>query len=265
MRSCSVGKGDLTLNQGTTLVRLQPPQQKYRWILNQIIQCGGATIALFLGVEIVSAGIVNRTRKWLLVYFDELNNLIPFAPKGEKHSTVTVCYPGVVVKGPGKYGPSDFVVEVTDDAIGWKDKQFTHVDLFNDIQVKTNTDSDFMQDKFAEQLAGTIMGNYDPDSDFNPCADVTLVPHLGLRYSTLLQCSQALAVAEHRRYARYEANGGGRFLPARFAIGIIYKYWTAEDAAAVQKSGMPGLKMLLKAKGHPPTMAYLGGKNDNPG
>jgi hypothetical protein len=68
---------------------------------------------------------------------------------------------------------------------------------------------------------------------------------------------QCLAVAEHRRYARYEAKMGGRFLPARFAAGIVYGHWTAEDAKLVVRKGRPGVEMLERLNGAPPTLQEI--------
>jgi hypothetical protein len=68
---------------------------------------------------------------------------------------------------------------------------------------------------------------------------------------TFLCAVQALAVAEHRRYAKFEPQFGGRFLPFRFAAGIDEGLWTAEAAIMSQKKGRPGVEFLERENGVP--------------
>jgi hypothetical protein len=66
-----------------------------------------------------------------------------------------------------------------------------------------------------------------------------------------LQAVQCLAVAEHRRYARFEPQWGGRYLPFRFGAGIEEGLWTAAQAIDKQKKGRPGVEMLERQFGVP--------------
>lgn len=192
--------------------------------------------------------------------FEELNEHIPFV-KGVKLHTVTTQVAKtddwqVIVKSPGKYqnvtGGGDFVVILHAPEAGWKWHRFTHIDLFKDIEAKVHGDTNFMQEQFAPSLANVIYDKQDPMRQ--PLFGSTLT---GIPVRGLLVASQALALAEHRRYKQYEANGGGRFLPARFALGIVFGKWTALDAASLQLRGTPGLLQLEKLHGTPPRLKAL--------
>ena len=58
-------------------------------------------------------------------------------------------------------------------------------------------------------------------------------------------------MAEHRRYAHFEEQGGGRYLPFRFAAGIDQGLWSADEAIKVQKYGRPAVEKLEKERGTP--------------
>lgn len=188
--------------------------------------------------------------------FDELHAMVPYEHEGPVHANSLQVYPDVRVKFPGKHAldtdpvGGDFLVEVNCANAQWVWKQFTHGDIFKDIEDKTMFDPSFMAERGIVEVAHVVKGNKGIGSGI-PWHAVKLP---GLRYKTLLQASQALAVAEHRRYHRYEKNGGGRFLPLRFAIGIVYGFWTADEAIAVQRRGVHGLRELQKEHGNPPTV-----------
>lgn len=189
--------------------------------------------------------------------FDELHAFLPYVTEGDKHSEVYDVYDNVRCKFPGKHAMDtdpvggDFVVEVNCSNAGWSWKQFTHIDIFKDIEEKTKRRPRSMQTWFAPALSSVVMGEEIPEVSVG----ASLYP--GVKMKTLLQASQALAVAEHRRYHRFEKNGGGRFLPVRFANGIIFGHWTAEQAAKVQRRGSHGLRELTKEFGNPPTIKRL--------
>lgn len=183
--------------------------------------------------------------------FEELNTLIPHA-LGEKLHVLTMSpYNGITLALPGRHQKDtpvpggDFVVMVSDSKINWVNHQFTHDDIFADIHTKTQ--QDYMN---AEQLMNnyaSVVFGASPD-DFKW--------HRGLWTDSLhpqifLHAVQCLAVAEHRRYGKHEARGGGRYLPARFASGIVEGLWTPEDAKAVQRKGRPGLDWLISERGKP--------------
>ncbi len=192
------------------------------------------------------------------MFFNEVHEKIPYLSDGELHSVTTEIYPAVRVKQPGRHAfdtdpiGGDFVVEVSCDNAKWDWKQFTHADLFADLQSKYDTSQRFfLQHTYAKFLARVVDGTIEPIK----IETTATIP--GLDLTVLLQTSQVLAVAEHRRYARYEANGGGRFLPVRFALGIIFGHWSAAEATRVQRRGVHGLRELTKLGGNPPTVRKL--------
>jgi len=190
--------------------------------------------------------------------FDELNKVIPYVKTGDIHSQVLEVYDDVRIKQPGRHAfetrpqGGDFVVEVNCDNAGWAWKKFTHEDIFYDLDTKVAADENYMQTIFAPALARVVVEGSDPLDALSTGAVLD-----GLKVYSMLRASQVLAVAEHRRYARFEARGGGRFLPARFALGIIFKHWTGADAAAMQKTGSNGLQILEKRFGTPPLLKDL--------
>jgi hypothetical protein len=101
---------------------------------------------------------------------------------------------------------------------------------------------DRLMDDYAKVIFGENPENFDWTN--SPWTD-SLDPRIFLR------AVQALGVAEHRRYARFEGRGGGRYLPARLASGIVDGKWRAGDAKAVQKKGRPGLEWLIEVNGAP--------------
>lgn len=188
--------------------------------------------------------------------FKAVHALIPYETEGEKHSNTLNVYKNVRVKYPGTHAMDttpvggDFVVEVFCHLASWNWKQFTHTDIFNDIQLKTDFAPDWMREWFAPRLAQVVDGTSIP-----MVFPVKRMP--GVEVSTLLEASQCLAIAEHRRYHKYEAGGGGRYLPLRFTMGIIYGHWNASDASRVQRRGIHGYRQLTKEFGNPPTVRKL--------
>lgn len=194
--------------------------------------------------------------------FDELNNRIPYVTGGIKHILSTSPYDGVILRMPGRHENDtekpggDFVVEITDDITNWGAKQFTHQDIFDDFQDKTDADADAAK-KLMQFYAAIVLHGADPD-DYYKHVGIAVEAWKGtVSVSTLVAALQCLAVAEHRRYARYEAKMGGRFLPARFAAGIVYGQWTSDDAKLVVRKGRPGVEMLERLHGKPPSLQEL--------
>lgn len=190
--------------------------------------------------------------------FDELNNSIPYVTGGKKHILSASPYDGVTLRMPGRHENDtekpggDFVVEITDDTTSWESKQFTHQHIFDDFQDKADLDVEHAEELM--KIYAKVVFGEDPEDyriPTSPAWDGTVNPE---RLMAALQC---LAVAEHRRYARYEAKMGGRFLPARFAAGIVYGLWTADDAKMVVRKGRPGVEMLERLNGKPPTLQEL--------
>jgi hypothetical protein len=182
--------------------------------------------------------------------FETLNEMIPYVVGGKEKVLSMTPYEYVTLRMPGRHSQDtetpggDFVVEITDDSTSWEQKQFTHQDIFEDFQDKTEVDAEV-----AEELMGiyaNVVLGADPDDFFIPTSplwDGTVMSW------TLIPALQCLAVAEHRRYARYEAKMGGRFLPARFVAGIVYGQWTAEQAKSRVRMGRPGVEWLEKEAG----------------
>lgn len=181
--------------------------------------------------------------------FETLHELIPHTLGKKLHTVSMNPYNAVTLAMPGRHQTDtaipggDFVVMVDDTNLGWVKHQFTHDDLFNDIEQKvyeSETDAKALMSCYAKVVLGA-----DPDT--------LSAPHfLGSVHSkTFLYAVQALAVAEHRRYGQHEKRGGGRFLPARFSSGIVEKLWTATDCKAVQRRGRMGLDHLISVHGKP--------------
>jgi hypothetical protein len=188
--------------------------------------------------------------------FKTLNTLIPHALGEKLHVLSMSPYNAITLAMPGRHQKDtpilggDFVVMVDDTDLGWVKHQFTHDDLFKDIEAKHAADPlttyDFMKD-YAKVILGADPVHFDWD-------DTEMA---GIHPTTFLYAVQCLAVAEHRRYGQHEARGGGRFLPARFSSGIVEGLWTAADCARVQRRGRPGLDQLIKENGSPATLKEL--------
>lgn len=171
---------------------------------------------------------------------------------------VEVAQPGRHARDTDPPG-SDFVVRVTSDACGWAvPRPFTHADIFSDLQDKCAADSRFMQATFARALAETVGEGADPARAL--MRHLRSLPELpGLETAALLECCQALALAEHRRYGDYEPSGG-RCLPARYAFGIIFGLWDAAAATRVQRRGISGLRRLRAEHGREPSFEGVLGR-----
>lgn len=185
---------------------------------------------------------------------------------GDKNHVVTMSpYNGVVLAMPGRHQKDtdpvggDFVVMVSDFNLGWVNHQFTHDDIFLDIEKKVKQNKaeaerlyfDYVRVVFGDDPAKVEWhrpSNHPKGLDLSEPSDDwddTLHPQ------TFLYAVQCLAVAEHRRYHQHEAKGGGRFLPVRFAGGIVEGLWRAEDCKRVQRRGRLGLDHLISAHGSP--------------
>lgn len=180
--------------------------------------------------------------------FEELHETIPYAKGGKEKVLRFSPYPNIVLAMPGRHAldtvpiGGDFVVMVNDPIYKVKDHQFTHTDIFKDVELKSASGVSYI---LMDHYYSAIHHNIDiPDGN-------GWVPMPGILPGTFLQAVQCLAVAEHRRYAKYESKLGGRYLPFRFAAGISEGLWTAADAANLQRKGRPGVEMLEKQNGLP--------------
>jgi hypothetical protein len=186
--------------------------------------------------------------------FDKLNEVIPYVVGGKPKILRYSPYNAITLRFPGRHAQDttpvggDFVVCVDDEAMDWTEHQFSHDDIFLDLELKRNEDADFakqlMVDYYAVVANNAMMIGY-----FNSS--------VGVHPTTFLAAVQCLAVAEHRRYAKYETQFGGRYLPLRFAAGIVEGLWSAADAMAWQRKGRPGVERLEKEFGTPLTTAPL--------
>lgn len=178
--------------------------------------------------------------------FDELNETIPYATGGKEKVLEYFPYPHVGILMPGRHAEDtdpvggDFCVIVHDGLWQMRDHQFTHDDIFRDVELKKS-------EQLMECYLSIVQGA-DPEHVYRT---ITEMPEAGMIVLTFLQAIQCLAVAEHRRYARFEKKYGGRFLPFRFAAGISEGLWTAQDAIDHQRKGRPGVEFLEKEKGIP--------------
>lgn len=203
--------------------------------------------------------------------WDRLEKLIPYVEVGKDelhHSKVTVVREvpgaGLYAQQPGLYWRKtsplggDFLIEVTSSGVDWNHHQFTHTDLFEDLEKKSRRRRAYMQGTWAPALVRVVSEGEDPLRQLMG----SVPPQMdGLPVGLLLEIAQCLALCEHRRYGRHEPLGG-RCLPSRFALGIIFGVWSAAEAAAVEKDGKHGLSGLRKAKGinEPTFRNLLGGK-----
>lgn len=138
----------------------------------------------------------------------------------------------------------DGAVLISDELVEWTKHPFTHNAIFEDFQLKTEADPD---------LTAALMRCYfdvvvaDVDPTYN--LDRGTLP--GIHRQTLLYAMQVLSVIEHRRYSQHEAKFGGRYLPLRFAAGIVEGLWTNTDCLKMQRRGRPGVEILEKVHGTP--------------
>lgn len=182
--------------------------------------------------------------------FDKLHEIIPYAKGGKAKILTMNPYNGITLALPGRHAldttpvGGDFVVMVDDDTKDWTRHQFTHTDIFRDVQTRAassaSVDNEIM-DCYLEIIQGADPNKYNLDKS----GAATIHPQ------TFLYAVQCLAVAEHRRYAKYEDKFGGRYLPFRFAAGIAEGLWTATEAAEKQRRGRPGVEWLEKDHGTP--------------
>lgn len=186
--------------------------------------------------------------------FDKLNEMIPHVKGGKQKILSMYPYNAITLRMPGRHAMDtdpiggDFVVCVDDENMDWTEHQFTHTDLFNDLQCRVNANED--EASFIVRQYVNVVANGDDPERISPGDDYTAIDGC-IHPKTFLYAVQCLAVAEHRRYAKYEAKFGGRFLPFRFAAGIVEGLWTATDAADKQKKGRPGVEWLEKDFGVP--------------
>lgn len=182
--------------------------------------------------------------------FQKLNDNIPYVVGGKSkiltmhpYNAITLAMPGRHAKDTDPIG-GDFVVMVDDDFMDWTRHQFTHIDLFKDLELKARVDPDQTHRLMGHYLQ--VIQGADPDkmdwSEHN-------LP--GIHPETFLRTVQCLAVAEHRRYAKHEARWGGRYLPFRFGAGVTEGLWTATEAAEKVRRGRPGVEWLEKDHGVP--------------
>lgn len=178
--------------------------------------------------------------------FEELNDYIPYAMYGKEKSLRMSPYPGVTLAMPGRHAKDttpkggDFVVMIDTPALDMH--QFKHDDIFVDIDKK--------REAHGAQVNILMTDYYQVITGSNPpiYADDKFV---GIHPTIFLRAIQCLAVAEHRRYAKFEPKGGGRYLPFRFAAGIAAGEWTVVEAVSLQKKGRPGVEMLENQYGTP--------------
>jgi hypothetical protein len=192
--------------------------------------------------------------------FDKLNEMIPYVTGGKQKVLSMSPYNAITLRLPGRHAKDttpeggDFVVCVDDEGMGWIQHQFTHTDLFNDLQAKMNDDSE-LTELLLEHYSAIIRGGAPTtwwDAVPNPVSGLQdRVWTNTLHPQTFLYAVQCLAVAEHRRYERFETKFGGRYLPFRFAAGIVEELWTAQEASEKQKYGRPAVERLERERGVP--------------
>lgn len=185
--------------------------------------------------------------------FEELHEMIPYAKHGKEKILRMNPYPGITLAMPGRHAldtvpvGGDFVVMVTDETLGWTEHQFKHTDIFDDIEFKKTLVGAEGTNAIMKAYLDIVTGG-DPikwDSKLDAALDGGMNPY------TFIRGVQCLAVAEHRRYAKFENKIGGRYLPFRFAAGIVEGEWSAQDCKDMQKLGRPGVESLESKFGVP--------------
>jgi hypothetical protein len=189
--------------------------------------------------------------------FDKLHAAIPYVKGGKEKILTMKPYPDITLKMPGRHAKDtdpiggDFVVCVSDNNMEWQEHQFTHSDLFADLHLKSedlpNSARDFMG-FYLEVVQGADPEVIDEETAWS--LDM-LAMRDGIDPVTLIRALQCLAIAEHRRYHQHEAKFGGRYLPFRFAAGIVDGLWSPLDAASKEKYGRPGVEQLERQNGTP--------------
>jgi hypothetical protein len=190
--------------------------------------------------------------------FQELNEYIPYATGEVEHVLTMKPYKNITLMLPGRHQHDtvppggDFVVKITDSNKKWKGHQFKHTDLFEDFEEKRNV-VQLMTRELLKDYESVVNG---VDPDILGWSEHDLP---GIQPKTLLYACQCLAVAEHRRYGKFESKGGGRFLPLRFSTGIALGLWSAKQAADKQRQGRPGVEELEAAAVGVKVMPDIGG------
>lgn len=186
--------------------------------------------------------------------FDKLNEIIPYVVGGKSKVLTMHPYNAITLAMPGRHAKDtvpvggDFVVMVDDENMDWARHQFTHADLFGDLERKSVEDPDSTA-FLIRQYANVVANGDDPEKisvgdDFNYPASI--------HPQTFLYAVQCLAVAEHRRYSQHEAKFGGRYLPFRAAAGIVEGLWSATEASdRTRQRGRIGVEWLEKDYGVP--------------
>ena len=185
--------------------------------------------------------------------FDKLHEMIPYAKGGKAKILTMQPYNAITLALPGRHAldtdpiGGDFVVMVDDETMDWTKHQFTHTDIFLDLERKTKSDPDTTA-FLIRQYANIVSNGDDPDKisvgeEYNYSDS--------LHPQTFFYAVQCLAVAEHRRYAKFEGQWGGRYLPFRFSAGIVEGLWDATACIGMQRRGRPGVEILEKLHGTP--------------
>ena len=190
--------------------------------------------------------------------FEKLNEMIPYVRGGKAKVLTMHPYNAITLAMPGRHAMDtdpiggDFVVMVDDDTMDWTKHQFTHTDIFKDLAAKAeempNSTADFTE-FYLKVIKGASPEKMNEDEEYT--FDFLAQAKRGIHPTTLIYSLQCLAVAEHRRYARFENKFGGRYLPFRFSAGIVEGLWTATDAIERQRRGRPGAEWLEKEFGTP--------------
>jgi len=187
--------------------------------------------------------------------FDKLDAMIPLAIGGKAKILEMHPYNAITLRMPGRHAKNtdpkggDFVVCVDDEVMDWTEHQFTHSDLFADIELKYD-DVPNATYCLLENYLNVVNG----DDPLKLTYEWTegIFDGLGIHPETFLCAVQCLAVAEYRRYPQHEEKFGGRYLPFRAAAGIVEGLWTAIDASEKTRTkGRIGIEWLEKDYGLP--------------
>lgn len=189
--------------------------------------------------------------------FDTLHKNIPYVVGGKQKILTTHPYNAITLALPGRHAKDtdpiggDFVVMIDDENMDWTRHQFTHADLFGDLEAKAKAEpmqATLLMRDYLKIIRGAspVIGAWTDNVLPAPFESI------GIHPQTLLYAVQCLAIAEHRRYAQHEAKFGGRYLPFRASAGIVEGLWTALDASErTRRRGRIGIEWLEKEFGTP--------------
>lgn len=176
--------------------------------------------------------------------FDNLNETIPSGVDDKKHAHELLISEGddwkVRVRYPGKYGPSDYVVDVSHSTwAGGEYYPFRHHDMIRQLKWRAGRSPDESK-KYLGVLLPVLQGAREVER-FPEIRSTGYNQYNPLPYDAITVASLTLAVCEYRRYPQGDPRGGGRYLPINYALAVMGGHWNLEEAQKLMRIGFPVL------------------------